>query len=40
MTVERFDLERLDDAIASGELADGKTIIGLLLARERLRRGA
>jgi ADP-ribose pyrophosphatase len=40
MTVERFDLGRLDAAIASGELADGKTIIGLLLARERLRRGA
>jgi 8-oxo-dGTP pyrophosphatase MutT (NUDIX family) len=40
MVVERFDLTRLDEAIASGELADSKTIIGLLLARDRLRAGA
>lgn len=38
MTVEPFDLAGLDRAIASGEIADGKTIIGLLLARERLAR--
>jgi ADP-ribose pyrophosphatase len=39
MTVEAFDLEGLDQAIASGELADSKTIMGLLIARDRLRSG-
>jgi ADP-ribose pyrophosphatase len=38
MTVEAFDLGALDDAIASGSLADSKTLIGLLLVRDRLRR--
>lgn len=38
MTVEPFDLGGLDDAIASGVLADSKTLIGLLLVRDRLRR--
>jgi len=38
MTVEAFDLGELDDAIASGVLADSKTLIGLLLVRDRLRR--
>jgi 8-oxo-dGDP phosphatase len=36
MTTEAFDLAALDDAIASGAVADGKTIIGLLLVRHRL----
>lgn len=36
MTVEPFDLARLDEAIAAGELADSKTLVGLLLARDRL----
>lgn len=36
MTVESFDLETLDIAIADGTLRDAKTIIGLLLARDRL----
>lgn len=39
MTVHEFDLDHLDEAIASGELADSKTIIGLLQTRERLRAG-
>jgi ADP-ribose pyrophosphatase len=38
MTVEAFSLDDLDDAIASGLLADSKTLIGLLLVRDRLRR--
>ncbi|WP_426572902.1 NUDIX domain-containing protein [Aquihabitans sp. McL0605] len=37
MTVETFDLAGLDAAIADGTLADSKTIIGLLLVRDRLR---
>ena len=37
MTVEAFDLARLDEAIGSGELADSKTLVGLLLARDRRR---
>ncbi|MGI8710840.1 MAG: NUDIX hydrolase [Acidimicrobiales bacterium] len=37
MTVEEFDLGGLDQAIADGTLADSKTLIGLLLARDRLR---
>jgi ADP-ribose pyrophosphatase len=32
MTVERVSLATVPDLIASGEIADGKTIIGLLLA--------
>ena len=36
MTLEPFDLADLDAAIAAGTLADSKTIIGLLLARDRL----
>ena len=40
MTVEPFDLEGLDSAIADGTLADSKTIIGLLLARNHLRRAS
>lgn len=39
MTVESFDLESLDTSIADGTLRDSKTIIGLLLARARLRHG-
>jgi ADP-ribose pyrophosphatase len=38
MTVEAFSLEGLDDAIADGTLADSKTLVGLLLVRDRLRR--
>ena len=37
MTEHAFDLAGLDVAIASGEIADGKTLIGLLLARDLLR---
>ena len=33
MTIESIPLTRVDDLIASGELVDGKSIIGLLLAR-------
>ena len=33
MTVESIPLTRVDDLIAAGELVDGKSIIGLLLAR-------
>jgi len=36
MTVERFPLTEIDRLIASGEVCDGKTIVGLLLARDRL----
>lgn len=39
MTVERFSLAGLDAAIAAGTIADSKTLIGLLLARDR-RAGA
>ena len=38
MTVEEFDLDGLDAAIADGTLTDAKSIIGLLLARDHLRR--
>ena len=38
MTVEEFPLASLDEAIASGALADSKTLIGLLMVRDRLRR--
>lgn len=36
MTVQEFDLADLDDAIASGAIADSKTIIGLTLTRRHL----
>ncbi|WP_421122037.1 NUDIX hydrolase [Aquihabitans daechungensis] len=38
MTIEEFPLAGLDEAIASGTLADSKTIMGLLMVRDRLRR--
>jgi ADP-ribose pyrophosphatase len=38
MTVEPFALAGLDAAIAEGTLADSKTLIGLLLVRDRLSR--
>jgi ADP-ribose pyrophosphatase len=37
MTIERIALADVPDAIASGYIADAKTIIGLLLARDRAR---
>ncbi len=36
MTIERVPLDRVPDLVASGDLVDGKSIIGLCLARERL----
>ncbi len=39
MTLELLPFADLDDAIASGELRDAKSIIGLLLARDRLGLG-
>lgn len=36
MTLETFALADLDAAIADGTLADSKTIIGLLMARDRI----
>lgn len=36
MTIERVPLDDVPDLIASGELVDAKSIIGLCLARERL----
>ena len=38
MTIERVPLDRVDGLIASGELVDAKSIIGLLLARQHLAR--
>ena len=38
MTIERVPLDRVDGLIASGELVDAKSIIGLLLARQFLAR--
>ena len=38
MTIERVPLDRVDALIASGELVDAKSIIGLLLARQFLAR--
>jgi 8-oxo-dGTP pyrophosphatase MutT (NUDIX family) len=38
MTIERVALDRVDDLIASRELVDAKSIIGLLLARQFLDR--
>jgi ADP-ribose pyrophosphatase len=37
MTIEHVRLDELDDLMASGELIDAKSLIGLLVARERLR---
>ena len=36
MAIERVPLADVDRLIASGEVSDGKTIVGLLLARDRL----
>ena len=36
MTIERIRLDDVPALIAAGELVDAKTVIGLLLARERL----
>jgi ADP-ribose pyrophosphatase len=38
MTIERVALDRVPALIASGDLVDAKSIVGLLLAREHLRR--
>jgi len=38
MTIERLDLDDVPRLIADGALVDAKTVIGLLLARNRLRR--
>ena len=40
MTVERVALDDVPGLIATGELIDSKTIIGLLLARENLASGS
>jgi ADP-ribose pyrophosphatase len=37
MTIERIPLADIDRLLASGDVSDGKTIVGLLLARDRLR---
>jgi ADP-ribose pyrophosphatase len=37
MTIERVPLDAVPGLIASGELVDAKSIVGLLLAREHLR---
>ncbi|MFI5042239.1 MAG: NUDIX domain-containing protein [Acidimicrobiales bacterium] len=39
MTIERLPLADVDAAIADGRLKDAKTVIGLLMARDRLQRG-
>ncbi len=36
MTIERVPLDAVPDLIASGDLVDAKSIVGLLVARERL----
>ena len=36
MTIERVPLDGVDGLIASGQLIDAKSIIGLLLARQFL----
>jgi hypothetical protein len=36
MTVERLSLRAVPGLVADGTLTDGKTIMGLLAARERL----
>jgi ADP-ribose pyrophosphatase len=40
MTIERVAMADIPGLIASGELVDAKSIIGLCLARDRLARGA
>jgi 8-oxo-dGTP pyrophosphatase MutT (NUDIX family) len=40
MTMERVPLTKLDELIASGELCDAKSIIGVLLARRFIDAGA
>lgn len=40
MTMERVALDRADELIASGELRDAKSIIGLLLARRFIDAGS
>ncbi len=37
MTIERVPLDTVPELVASGQMVDGKSIIGLCLARERLR---
>jgi ADP-ribose pyrophosphatase len=37
MTIERVSLDAVPQLIASGDLVDAKSIVGLLLAREHLR---
>ncbi len=39
MVIKRVSLERAIEMVASGEIRDAKTIIGLFLAREWLRKG-
>jgi len=39
MTIERVALDRVDELIATGEIVDAKSIIGLLLARRFLAGG-
>lgn len=36
MTLERVPLAQVPELVASGELVDAKSIIGLMLARDRL----
>lgn len=36
MTIERVPVGDIDRLVSSGEVSDGKTIVGLLLAKERL----
>ena len=38
MTIERVALDRVPELIASGELVDAKSIVGLCVVREHLRR--
>ena len=38
MTIERVRLDDIDELIASGELTDAKSLIGLLLLKQRLDR--
>jgi 8-oxo-dGTP pyrophosphatase MutT (NUDIX family) len=36
LSVERIDLEQLDELVATGEIADAKTMIGLYATRSHL----
>jgi hypothetical protein len=36
MTIERIPLDAVPELVASGQIVDAKSIIGLLLAREAL----